>query len=173
MDAHVILGMYDPKTSMQSSGFVTQFHNIMQKESSRQGWRFADQHFTEKGAANSFTLDADKHGHGICAQGPSTSQEGNTHLPRPKLDAPAPYVWHPFPPSKWAPYSDRNRWLVTPNDSFLTANYHDAETGIQDVIQPLYAATLSGSFHPNALGHAALADSVLIELRKVLGSFED
>jgi len=36
----------------------------------------------------------------------------------------------------------------------------------------LYAATLSGAFHPNALGHAALADSVRVQLRKVLTEFE-
>jgi lysophospholipase L1-like esterase len=63
---------------------------------------------------------------------------------------------------------------VTPNDAFLTTNYHDAYLEqVDDIVQPLYAATLGGSFHPNALGHAALADSVLIELRKVLGAFED
>ena len=93
---------------------------------------------------------------------------------RPEVPGATPYKWHPSSPAKWRSYTNRARWLVTPNDAFLTTNYHDANLdNVSDKIQPLYAATLSGSFHPNALGHSALADSVLIELRKVLGAFED
>jgi lysophospholipase L1-like esterase len=53
----------------------------------------------------------------------------------------------------------------------LATNYLDPNLS-DDPVQPLYAATLSGAFHPNALGHAALADSVLVQLRKVLKEFD-
>jgi lysophospholipase L1-like esterase len=34
--------------------------------------------------------------------------------------------------------------------------------------QPLFAATLGGSFHPNASGHSAIADATIPVLREVL-----
>ena len=112
-----------------------------------------------RGAPNSFTADADGIGHGLCASGPAASAEGDMRFLRlPDVPGAPPYKWRPSNPANWRSYSDRTRWLVTPNDAFLTANYHDAYVEhVDDIVQPLYAATLSGSFHPNALGHAALA----------------
>ena len=174
MDVHSILGMYGRNTSAQSADFVSKFRDIMQRESLHQGWRFADQHLVQKGAPNNFVSDINGKGHGICARGPAGTLAGQTRFPRPRIPGAAPFEWKPFAPASWEPYSARNRWLVTPNDSFLTTNYHDADMEhVDDPVQPLYAATLSGSFHPNALGHAAIADSVLVQLRIVLGSFED
>jgi hypothetical protein len=54
----------------------------------------------------------------------------------------------------------------------LATNYLDRNVAEADPVQPLYAATLSGAFHPNALGHAALADSVVVQLSKVLAGFD-
>ena len=174
MDVHSIFGMNNPKASADSANFVMELHGIMKKEGEDQGWRFADRHLV-RGAPNSFATDADGVGHGLCASGPAASAEGDMRFLRlPDVPGEPPYKWRPSNPANWRSYSDRTRWLVTPNDAFLTTNYHDAFVeNVDDIIQPLYAATLSGSFHPNALGHAALADSVLIELRKVLGAFED
>ncbi|MFO1109612.1 MAG: hypothetical protein U1E61_10550 [Bradyrhizobium sp.] len=173
MDVHSIFGMRNPKASAEGANFVMKLRDIMKREGEDQGWRFADRHMT-RGAPNSFAADADGIGHGLCAAGPASTPEGNMRFLRPDVPGSPPYTWRPSNPARWRSYSDRTRWLVTPNDAFLTTNYHDAYVeNVDDIIQPLYAATLSGSFHPNALGHAALADSVLIELRKVLGAFED
>ena len=174
MDVHSIFGMNNPQASADSAKFVVKLRGIMKSEGEDQGWRFADRHLM-RGAPNSFTADADGIGHGLCASGPAASAEGGMRFLRlPDVPGAPPYKWRPSNPANWRSYSDRTRWLVTPNDAFLTANYHDAYVEhVDDIVQPLYAATLSGSFHPNALGHAALADSVLIELRKVLGAFED
>jgi hypothetical protein len=170
MDVHSILGMKNPKASLDLANFTKQFHQIMQTESHRQGWRFADQYLVETGAPNSFTRDVEGKGHGLCARGPAPSIEGQVGFPRPpETPGAPPFKWEPFSPVSWRAYSERNRWLVTPDDAFLTTNYHQPDTDPNDEVQPLYAALLSGSFHPNALGHSAIADSVLIELRKVLG----
>ena len=170
MDVHSILGMKNPKASIDAARFAKEFHGIMQAESQRQGWRFADQHFVQIDAPNNFTKDAEGNGHGLCAEGPSQSIEGQMGFPRPpKTPGAPPFKWEPFNPANWRAYSERNRGLVTPNDAFLTTNYHEAYINPSDEVQPLYAALLSGSFHPNALGHSAIADSILVELRKVLG----
>ncbi len=60
---------------------------------------------------------------------------------------------------------------MTPNDAFLTTNYHDPSLLLSDKAQALYAATLSGAFHIIALGHAAVADSQLVEVRKSRGVY--
>jgi hypothetical protein len=173
MDVHAVFGMNNPTASSQSANFVRYLHGIMKTQSEKLGWRFSNQHIAKDGAPNNFTNDDQGHGHGICAAGPADRIKAAMQFPRPPLPQPEPFVWKPFYPEAWTPYSERNRWLVTPNDSFLTTNYLDRNLALDDPVQPLYAATLSGSFHPNALGHAALADSVLVELRKVLVAYED
>jgi len=161
---HAVFAMQNPESSRASSRFVRFLSDKMKKEATYQGWNFADQHIAKAGAANNFT------GHGICAQGP---HDAMMKFPRPK-EGVVPIAWEPFNPQSWKPYTPRNRWVVTPNDSFLTTNYHQKEgIKITDKLQPLYAATLSGSFHPNASGHAALADSVMVKLRKVLQEYDD
>lgn len=163
MDVHAVFGMENPASAKKSGDFVGFLHDKMKQEATRQGWGFANQHLAKADAPNNFA------GHGLCAEGPETA---SMKFPRPILHS-VPIAWEPFDPQTWKPYTPRNRWVVTPNDSFLTTNYHQRDKTINDKLQPLYAATLSGSFHPNALGHAALADSVMVELRKVLKEYED
>ena len=169
MDVHKIFGI-EKQTFLESQHFTKKFYAIMKGAATDRHWRFADQHIAQDGAPNNFAKDAVGGGHGICAAGPD---EGVMKFPRPKPGTTPPAEWTPFQPENWNPYSSpRNRWFVTPNDAFLTTNYHSAGLKVDDVIQPLYAATLSGSFHPNALGHAAVADSVLIKLREALPAYE-
>ncbi len=173
MDVHAILGMYGKKTFSESEGFANKFHEIMKTAAQDQHWLFADQHIAVDGAPNNFVNDAVGMGHGICAAGPTYLDEGVMKFPRPKPRTTPPMQWSPFQPENWKPYSPRNRWFVTANDAFLITNYHQAkDLSVDDPVQALYAATLSGSFHPNALGHAAVADSVLIKLREALPANE-
>ena len=174
MDVHAILGMNDKNTFSQSRDFANEFYQIMKSAANDRRWLFADQHISLDGAPNNFANDAVGVAHGICAAGPTYSGEGVMKFPRPRPGTTPPMKWTPVQPENWKPYSPRNRWFVTPNDAFLVTNYHDANLEhVDDPIQPLYAATLSGSFHPNALGHAAVADSVLIKLREALPDYEN
>jgi hypothetical protein len=174
MDVHPIFGIYEAGGWSETSKFVEDFHRIMKSAADGLQWKFADQHVVQVGGPNNFVKDAEGKGHGMCAAGPVGAIAGIMQFPRPKPHTVPPMQWSSFQPEEWRPYSNRNRWFVTPNDSFLTTNYHDAEMeSVMDSVQPLYAATLSGSFHPNALGHAAIADSVLLHLRETLKAFED
>ena len=42
-------------------------------------------------------------------------------LPR-KVDG----VWEPYSPADWRAYAPRQRWFRTPNDAFMTGNFHVA-----------------------------------------------
>jgi hypothetical protein len=85
-------------------------------------------------------------------------------------------VWEPYNPALFQPYAARRRWFRTPNDAFLTGNFHVAGSVMQKVLklqsfswfQVLLAATYSGAFHPSAEGHAAIADAVVERARGVL-----
>lgn len=168
MDVHAIFGTNNPAASDQAEAFTDFLHTFMKTQAARLGWQFADQHVADAKADNNFR------GHGLCANGapPDSPVDPTvtTRFPRPTLPGSPPFVWTPFYPTDYPPYSPRNRWLVTPNDSYLATNYLDSHLGLDDPVQPVYAATLSGSFHPNALGQAALADSVLVSMRTVLAA---
>jgi hypothetical protein len=168
MDVHAALNMTQ-EASKDASNFVKYLHGVMKDQAAKQGWHFADQHLRD-GSPNNFAKDNQGKGHGICAAGPAGNIKASLQFPRPVLGQAEPLVWKPFYPENWTPYSERVRWIVTPNDAFLTTNYLDPHQPMYDIVQPLYAATLGGSFHPNALGHAALADSVLVELTPVLSA---
>ena len=73
----------------------------------------------------------------------------------------------------------RQRWFRTPNDAFMTGNFHVSESLIQKVLklqgftsfQLLLASIYSGAFHPTAEGQAAMADAVVVEARRVLAKY--
>lgn len=165
MDVHSIFGMNNPTASDDSEAFVDFLHDLMKDQASKQRWNFADQHL-QAGSPNNFR------GHGLCAKDDDALASVSMKFPRPTLPGSPPYQWRPFTPEYYSPYTARNRWLVTPNDAYLATNYLDRNLSAADPVQPVYASTLGGSFHPNALGHAALADSVLIQLRKVLSGYD-
>jgi hypothetical protein len=165
MDVHAVLGMNNPGASDDNEAFVDFLHDFMKGQASKQNWHFADQHL-QPGSPNNFK------GHGLCAKDADQLMSISMKFPRPTLPGSPPYQWKPFVPEYYSPYTPRNRWIVTPNDAYLATDYLDPNLAAADPLQPLYAAMLSGAFHPNALGHAALADSVLVELRKVLRDYD-
>jgi hypothetical protein len=115
-------------------------------------------------------------GRGICAglsvQG--VSQVDDLRLPR-KVNG----VWTPYNPADYLPYASRQRWFRTPNDAFMTANFHVAAGLLTKVLkieplaplQLLIASTYSGAFHPTAEGQAAIADAVVDKARAVLRKY--
>ncbi|MFT4098609.1 MAG: hypothetical protein QM651_15940 [Rhodoblastus sp.] len=161
MDVHEILGMRKETTGARAVQFVDRFNASIAKAVEslppERRWRLATGH-VERFA-----------GHAICMAGADGGDAGTMQFPVYQFGRGR---WRGIAPDAWAAYRPKTRWFVTPNDSFLTANYMNVESltsNPRDKLQPLFAATLGGSFHPNALGHAAVADGALPELRAALG----
>jgi hypothetical protein len=152
------------KAALSSSWLADKLDQVMQKSAAAHGWRYAQAH------RKTFV------GRGLCAGhtnglGPLVD---DLRLPRRKDG-----VWQPYNPAHFEPYAARLRWFRTPNDAFLTGNFHAAGSVMQKVLkldsfswfQVLLAATYGGAFHPTAEGHAAIADAVVAQARHVLARY--
>jgi hypothetical protein len=152
------------KSALTSAWLADKLDQIMTSSASAFGWTFADQH------RQAFV------GHGLCAGfrqvAPSTADE--LRLPRMHDGR-----WDPYNPADYRAYAARQRWFRTPNDAFMTGNFHVAGTVLQKVLkletlswfQILLASTYSGAFHPTAEGQAAIADAVADKARDVLAKY--
>ncbi|MFV0368847.1 MAG: hypothetical protein ACK5KM_10330 [Hyphomicrobiaceae bacterium] len=136
-------------------------HRIMKSSAQDYGWTFVEHHrkgFVDRGICAGFTDNA-------------FSIADDLRLPR-KVDG----RWAPYNPADYPPYSKRQRWFRTPNDAFMTGNFHVAPSILQKALklnslsffQLIVAATYSGAFHPTAEGHAAMADALVEQARSVL-----
>lgn len=172
MDVHRILAISKPDTGQEAARFVPFLNQRIAAAVAalpeERRWRFVDSH-VERFA-----------GHALCSAGapadaPDDRISGAMQFPVYVGFKKGRFLWEPFAPSEWRPYRPRNRWFVTPNDAFLTGHYMRVAAvrgwgtpNPQDKTQPLLAATLGGSFHPNASGHSAIADATIPVLREVL-----
>jgi lysophospholipase L1-like esterase len=149
----------------RDSGVVAdKLHGIMRASAKAHSWSFAEAH--RKGFL----------GRGLCAgyTDNALSTADDLRMPR-KIDG----EWVPYNPADYQPYASRQRWFRTPNDAFLTGNFHTAPSLATKVVslqtlswfQLLLASTYSGAFHPNAEGHAAIADGVAEKARAVLAKY--
>lgn len=149
------------KAALSSSWLADKLDQVMKESARAHGWTYADTH------RSTFI------GRGLCAGhsnglGPLVD---DLRLPKRKEG-----VWQPYNPVHYQPYAARLRWFRTPNDAFLTGNFHAAGSVMQNVLklqsfswfQVLLAATYGGAFHPTAEGHAAMADAALLKARAVL-----
>ncbi len=136
-------------------------NRIMKDSADRNGWTFVDQHraaFVDRGICAGFTDNA-------------FSIADDLRLPRMKDGK-----WYPYNPADFPPYAPRQRWFRTPNDAFMTGNFHVAPSLLQKALklkslsffQLILSATYSGAFHPTAEGHAAIADALVERSRAVL-----
>lgn len=149
------------QAALSSAWLADKLDTVMETSAKSFGWTFATAH------RQAFI------GHGICAgQTNGLGQLADElRLPR-RHDG----VWQPYNPVHFEPYAARMRWFRTPNDAFLTGNFHVAGSVMQKVLklqsfswfQVLLASTYSGAFHPSAEGHAAIADAVVAKARGVL-----
>ena len=138
---------------------------VMQSSARQHQWTFVDTHRTAF------------RGRGICASHSDTawSMADELRLPR-KIGG----AWEPYNPSEWRAYASRQRWFRTPNDAFMTGNFHVSASLLQSVlktqtlswVQPLLASIYSGAFHPTAEGQAAIADAVVERARGVLAKYQ-
>ncbi len=152
------------KRVRESVAVAKKLNNEMRSQARRHGWRFADSHRPQF------------NGRGVCAGyiENSFSVADDLRLPR-KVDG----KWVPYNPSQYRAYASRQRWFRTPNDAFMTGNFHVSQTKLPKALrfnglglfQLILASTYSGAYHPTAEGQAAIADAVTIEARKVLAKY--
>jgi hypothetical protein len=140
-------------------------NDIMRESAHQHLWSFVDAH------------RATFRGRGLCAgysDAPWTMAD-ELRVPR-KVNG----AWEPFNPSLWRAYAPRQRLFRTPNDAFMTGNFHVAKSLVQTAltkqgygwVQLLLASVYSGAFHPSAEGQAAIADAVVTQARAVLAKYE-
>jgi hypothetical protein len=140
-------------------------HAVMEDSARQHGWTLVDAH------------RAAFRGRGICAGHTEVAwgMADDMRLPR-LVDG----VWEPYNPSAWRAYASRHRWFRTPNDAFMTGNFHASESLLQSVLktqklawmQPLLASLYSGAFHPTAEGQAAIADALVEKAHAVLSKYD-
>jgi len=105
-------------------------------EPSRYGWNVVDKH-----------VDAMKE-HGLCA----FEKNRELEFAMPKLVS-GNWVRN-FKPSEYNHYAATARWFRTPDD--VVMGVHSGNSFVP----------LSGAFHPSALAHSAIADQVVVQLKK-------
>jgi lysophospholipase L1-like esterase len=145
----------------ESFAAAERLNDLMKASAKVHGWSFVESH------RRTFL------GRGLCATG--AGRDDDLRLPR-FVDG----RWEPFNPSEWRAYTPRQRWFRTPNDAFMTGNFHVSQSVLQSVmknqglewVQLLLAATYSGAFHPTAEGHAAIADAAVARARDVLARYD-
>jgi hypothetical protein len=137
---------------------------VMEDTSKQNGWTYVSSHREQF------------RGRGICA---GYTQHAFTIADDLRMPRWTGRKWEPFNPADWQAYAPRQRWFRTPNDAFMTGNFHVSESLIQKVMnlqalssfQLLLASIYSGAFHPTAEGQAAMADSVVIDARRILAKY--
>jgi len=150
--------------ALEGTRAADRLQHIMEDSARANGWTFVDKHrrgFIGRGICAGFTDNA-------------FSIADDLRLPRKTADG-----WYPYNPADYQPYATRQRWFRTPNDAFMTGNFHVSASLLQKALkletfswfQLLLASTYSGAFHPTAEGHAAIADATLVAARKVLARY--
>jgi lysophospholipase L1-like esterase len=104
---------------------------------------------------------------GICARDPTRALIDQASMKMPRRSK-VSGDFEPYSPAGALPYAHRWRLIHNPNDAFLTANTHREGISPFDIMQPAYAALISGAFHPTAEGHAIVADHVMRHVRSLL-----
>jgi hypothetical protein len=153
---------------------LEKLHNRMSEVSEDYGWTFAARAYG----------DRPFRGHGFCAQNPNTksdpaevlmlpcwgkakrdTQTCGTNLSGKQRD------WRPYNPEvQNYPYALRQRWVRTFNDAWMVINQKvlTKEGRIDEDASNRVFAETTGAMHPTAEGHAAMADAILIDLRKAV-----
>ncbi len=153
------------RKAREGQNVAERLNRVMRTAARAHGWTFVDKH------RNQFL------GRGICA---GWSENALSSVDDLRIPRRVGGKWEPFNPGDFQPYASRQRWFRTPNDAFMTGNFHVSTSLVRSVLkfdslswfQLLLAATYSGAFHPTAEGHAAIADAVVEKARTVLAKYE-
>ena len=128
----------------EGTWIADKLHRGMLKSATAHSWTFVEAH------RRAFI------GRGICAGFGQRVQ----HRRRPAPAAPHRRRLAPYNPADYRAYVTRQRWFRTPNDAFMTGNFHVSQSVLEKVLklqtlswfQLLLASTYSGAFHPTAEG---------------------
>lgn len=153
------------KRAKDGTWVADKLQRVMASSAKAYGWTFADAH------RQAFV------GRGICAGYTDNAFSIADDLRLPRFTN---GTWVPYNPADYRAYAPRQRWFRTPNDAFMTGNFHVSGSMLQKALkleslswfQLLLASTYSGAFHPTAEGHAAIADSVTEKAREVLRKYK-
>jgi lysophospholipase L1-like esterase len=77
--------------------------------------------------------------------------------------------WRPYDPSNENyPYALRQRWVRTFNDAYMVINQKvvNRDGLIDDRGTAAVFAETTGGMHPNAEGHASMADAMMMDVRE-------
>jgi hypothetical protein len=138
------------------------------------GWTYAARAYSDRAFR----------GHGFCAQNQAAKSDPAETLMMPcwgKADRDTQTCglnfsgkirdWRPYnPQTQNFPYALRQRWVRSFNDAYLTINQKVATRDgklNEEASQRVFSET-TGAMHPTAEGHAAMADAILLDLRKVV-----
>ncbi len=158
---------------------LSTLHTRMKELAGDQGWTFAGRVYEDRFFTN----------HGFCAQRSKFASDPAEVLMMPcwgKSDRPTQTCqsswsgkakeWRPYnPQSQNYPYALRQRWVRTFNDAYMTIN-QKVMTKSGQVDDPTSAQTFSettGAMHPNAEGQAAMADAMLMDIRRSVSELLD
>ncbi|MGL4397943.1 MAG: hypothetical protein ACRCS9_15500 [Hyphomicrobium sp.] len=148
----------------EGAWIADKLHRAMRDSAGEYKWTFVEAHRRD-------FIDR-----GICS---GKAEDGSNAAEDLRLPRKTAAGWKPYNPADFAPYVQRQRWFRTPNDAFMTGNFHVAASVLQKVLkldslawfQLVLASTYSGAFHPTAEGHAAIADAVASKARAVLSKY--
>ena len=151
---------------------LEKLHNEMSALAGDHGWTFAGRAYADKPFQ----------GHGFCAQKKELLSEPSEQLnipcwgkaPRPTATCETNWSgkersWRPYDPqNENYPYALRQRWVRTFNDAYMIVNekvmnrdgYADNRSS-----ETVFSET-TGAMHPSAEGNAAMADAILMDIRK-------
>lgn len=164
-----LMSVYDDFSIQENSlakgtKFAEKLNGFMKRQARQFGWSYIEEH------RDTFLK------HGFCAINELAENPQAEDLRFPFFNN---GKWHPYNPADFEPYASRQRWFRTPNDAYLTGHLHASGSIIRKVLrarrlawfQVLLASTYSGSFHPTAEGHAAMADANVRRARQVLEKY--
>ena len=150
---------------------LEKLHTRMGELAEDHGWSFAARAYADKAFR----------GHGFCAQSRDNKADPAEQLIMPcwgkaerdTLTCETNWAgknrdWRPYnPATQNYPYALRQRWVRSFNDAFLAMNTKvlTKDGQIDEAASESVFAETTGAMHPNAEGHAAMADAILIDLR--------
>ena len=151
---------------------LANLHVRMKDLAEANGWTFAGRAYADKPFR----------GHGFCAQRKDRLDDPAEALmvpcwgtaSRPSQSCEPGILakgtgWRPYDPATQNyPYALRQRWVRTINDAYMVMNQKvvDRYSVIDEKASARDFTETTGAMHPNAEGHASLADAMLMDLRK-------
>ena len=154
--------MLSESQARESMAAGERLNAIMEDTSRQNGWTFIASHrekFQGRGICSGYTDNA-------------FSMADDLRMPRWTGKK-----WEPFNPADWQAYVPRQRWFRTPNDAFMTGNFHVSESLLQRmmkavaVVVPVAAGQhYSGASIRPPKGRLQ-SPSVVIEARRILAKY--